>query len=77
MISLRQAINAKCKDCIYDPLSGLGTWREQVARCTAVLQRWNQNLWRQRAAIMNPHELLREHPLSELLPAMPPDVKSF
>ena len=33
--SLRDAINAKCKDCIHDPLSGLGTWREQVAGCTA------------------------------------------
>lgn len=34
--SLRQAIDAKCKDCIYDETSGLGTWREQVARCTCV-----------------------------------------
>ena len=33
--SLRDAINAKGKDCIYDPLSGLGAWREQVAGCTA------------------------------------------
>ena len=33
--SLREAINAKCKDCIYDPLSGQGAWREQVAACTA------------------------------------------
>ena len=33
--SLRDAINAKCKDCIYDPLSGLGAWREQVTACTA------------------------------------------
>ena len=33
--SLRQAINAKCKDCIYDPLSGLGTWRQQVEGCTS------------------------------------------
>lgn len=31
--SLRQAINAKCKDCIYDPLSGLGNWRQQVSLC--------------------------------------------
>ena len=35
-MSLRAAINAKCRDCIYDPASGLGTWRAQVARCTAV-----------------------------------------
>jgi hypothetical protein len=34
-MSLRAAINAKCKDCIYDPLSGLGNWRQQVGACTA------------------------------------------
>ena len=32
--SLRGAINAKCRDCIYDPKSGMGTWRQQVAACT-------------------------------------------
>jgi hypothetical protein len=32
-MSLRAAINAKCKDCIYDPLSGLGHWRQQVTLC--------------------------------------------
>lgn len=31
--SMRVAINAKCKDCIYDSKSGLGTWREQVGQC--------------------------------------------
>ena len=35
MISLRAAINAKCRDCIYDPLSGLGNWRQQVSACDA------------------------------------------
>ena len=35
-VSLRAAINAKCKDCIYDPLSGLGTWRQQVEGCTCL-----------------------------------------
>lgn len=35
-ISLCKSINEKCKDCIYDPLSGLGTWREQVAQCTVL-----------------------------------------
>ena len=34
-MSLRQAINAKCRDCIYDPNCGGGTWREQVAQCSA------------------------------------------
>ena len=33
-MSLRNAINAKCRDCIYDPKSGLGTWRQQVSLCT-------------------------------------------
>ena len=28
----QQAIEAKCKDCIYDPLDD-GTWRMQVERC--------------------------------------------
>jgi hypothetical protein len=27
------AIAAKCKDCIYDPLSGGGTWRQQTEAC--------------------------------------------
>ena len=30
--SLRNLVNAKCRECIYDPLSR-GTWREQVAAC--------------------------------------------
>ena len=34
MASMRKAINAKCKDCIYDP-QGVGTWREQVQKCTS------------------------------------------
>lgn len=29
----QQSINAKCKDCIYDPLAG-GTWRQQAENCT-------------------------------------------
>lgn len=33
-LSMRAAINAKCKDCIYDPISR-GTWREQVAGCSS------------------------------------------
>jgi len=32
--SSRKAINAKCKDCIYDPVDG-GTWRQQVEACTS------------------------------------------
>ena len=33
--SMRRAINAKCKECIYDPIGGNGTWRQQVEACTA------------------------------------------
>ena len=33
-ISFRKAINAKCTECIYDPRSGLGNWRQQVEACT-------------------------------------------
>lgn len=32
---LQEAINAKCRECIYDPKSGLGTWRNQVGACTS------------------------------------------
>ncbi|MGH7239626.1 MAG: hypothetical protein ACREHG_06120 [Candidatus Saccharimonadales bacterium] len=35
MSSMRAAINAKCKECIYDPIAGNGTWRQQVEACTA------------------------------------------
>lgn len=33
-MSLRKAINDKCRDCCYDPLAG-GTWRQQVGECAA------------------------------------------
>ena len=32
--SFRKLVDAKCKDCIYDPLSGFGTWRQQTESCT-------------------------------------------
>ena len=32
--SMRRAINAKCRECIYDPIGGTGTWRAQVEACT-------------------------------------------
>lgn len=35
MSSFRKAINAKCKECIYDEMPGNGTWRQQVEACTA------------------------------------------
>jgi len=34
-LSLRERIDAKCKECVYDPLAK-GTWREQVADCQGV-----------------------------------------
>ena len=33
-MSLRNAINAMCKYCIYDPYDK-GTWREQTGKCTS------------------------------------------
>jgi len=33
--SMRGAINAFCRYCIYDPNGGNGTWREQVSACTS------------------------------------------
>ena len=29
----QQAINAMCKQCIYDPRGGDGTWRQQTEAC--------------------------------------------
>ena len=31
-MSLRKAINDKCRECVFDP-EGRGTWREQVYMC--------------------------------------------
>ena len=33
-MSLRKAINDKCRQCIYDPKAGMGTWRQQVSACS-------------------------------------------
>ena len=35
MKSMRDAINAKCKECLYDPIAHMGTWKEQVAECSS------------------------------------------
>lgn len=34
-MSLRNAVNAKCRECTYDTKAP-GTWREQVAQCAVV-----------------------------------------
>ena len=34
-MSYKTAVVAKCKECIYDPISGAGTWRQQVEACTS------------------------------------------
>jgi hypothetical protein len=34
-LSLRAAINAKCKECIHDPYGGMGQWRESVEQCSS------------------------------------------
>ena len=33
--SLRKAINGMCKECIYDPHVGAGSWQKQVTDCTS------------------------------------------
>jgi len=33
-MSLRKAINEKCKECIYDEYA-LGNWRQQTGACTS------------------------------------------
>lgn len=33
-MSRARAINAFCKQCIYDPVGGTGNWRQQVEACT-------------------------------------------
>ena len=35
-MSLRKAINLKCAECVYDPMPGNGSWREQVKNCAGV-----------------------------------------
>ena len=32
--SRKAAMDAMCKACIYDPIGGPGTWRQQVEACT-------------------------------------------
>jgi len=34
-VSLRAAIDAMCRSCIYDSGSGNGGWREQVQACSS------------------------------------------
>ena len=34
-MSYKSAVVAKCKECIYDPVAGAGTWRQQVEACTS------------------------------------------
>ena len=34
-MSLRKSINEKCRECIYDPIGGGGSWRQQVTDCSA------------------------------------------
>lgn len=47
-----EAVAQMCRECIYDPKSGLGTWREQVAQCACT----TCPLWRKRPGPRNgPH----------------------
>ena len=33
--SYKQAIYDKCRECIYDPVAGIGNWKQQVTTCTS------------------------------------------
>ena len=33
--SLRAAINAMCRSCLYDPGNGNGAWRQQIQGCSS------------------------------------------
>lgn len=33
-LTRQQAINEFCRQCIYDPSSGLGNWKQQIGACT-------------------------------------------
>lgn len=48
MASYKKAIEAKCKDCIYDPLVS-GSWRKQVEECNS----WDCPLWDVRPVTVN------------------------
>jgi len=34
-LTRQEAINAHCRQCIYDELGGNGSWRKQVTDCTS------------------------------------------
>ena len=36
IMNRKAAIDAKCKECIYDPVQARGSWRKQVAYCTSI-----------------------------------------
>jgi hypothetical protein len=61
MASLRKAINAQCKDCIYDSYDK-GTWRQQVEECTS----YNCSLYP-----------VRPRPIATKKEAIPDDTESF
>lgn len=48
-MSIQQAINDKCRDCIYDECLKV-TWREQVSNCTVT----SCPLWKHRPTIQSP-----------------------
>jgi hypothetical protein len=64
-MSLRKAINDKCKDCIYDPLAGTGNWRKQVHSCIDTAcplhPYWPMSVPRQKQAKCGVPEALRQY----------------
>ena len=66
-LTRQQAIDAKCRDCIYDSESGLGTWKAQTEGCTSqdcplypyrpITSTTKKRLQEERLAVMTTEEL--------------------
>lgn len=63
-LTRQQAINANCKDCIYDPLSQNGSWLQQVEDCTIE----SCNLFPYRPLTISTRKKLDDIKLSKLTP---------
>ena len=60
-LTRQQAINEKCKDCIYDSLAG-GTWREQTTACASE----DCALWEYRPLDAKTKTAMREEKLTNM-----------
>jgi len=73
----QQAINTFCKQCIYDPHGGNGSWLLQVENCTAdncplfayrpITQNTKHIIDRENMAVMSPEELTQHLAKKEIV----------